>query len=434
VKIALTMNRLLTAAVLLSTLTISAAQKTDDIPLAEAKECRERGGLPNFFAKLQRGAEVRIGYLGGSITAQAGWRPKALAWFQKEFPGAKISEINAAIGGTGSDLGVFRLRRDVLDKKPDLLFVEFAVNDGGAPPSQICRTMEGIVRQTWRNDPATDICFVYTLVADMAPTLQRGRFPRAASAMERVADHYHIPSIHMGIEVARLAGEGKLVMKADPKTPEEKAALADKIIFSADGVHPHPETGHKLYLEAIVRSMAAIRAVGKPGPHELKAPLVADNWEAAKIVAVTPKMLSAGWHKLDPTKDTLAKQFGNRMPDLWRAAAPGETLTFKFKGTGAAVYDIVGPDVGQVEVTLDGQPPRRIARFDPYCNSYRLQKLTIATDLPDANHTVKIAVSAEPPDKAAILAKRSQKIDDPKRYADNAFYPGALLLVGDLVE
>src|SRR5207244_10307221 len=105
-------------------------------------------------------------------------------------------------------------------------------------------------------------------------TLQQGKFPRAASAMERVAGHYNIPSIHMGIEVARLAGEGKLVMKADPKTPEEKAALADKIIFSADGVHPHPETGHKLYLEAIVRSMATIRSVVTRGRHELKAQLV----------------------------------------------------------------------------------------------------------------------------------------------------------------
>src|SRR6266436_8084859 len=168
--------------------------------LVRAAECRERSGLPNVLSKLTAGAEVRIAYFGGSITAQDGWRPKTLNWFRQQFPKARVSEINAAIGGTGSDLGVFRLQHDVLEKKPDLLFVEFAVNDGGAPPSQIYRTMEGIVRQTWRNDPATDICFVYTLVADMAPTLQQGKFPRAASAMERVAGHYNIPSIHMGIE------------------------------------------------------------------------------------------------------------------------------------------------------------------------------------------------------------------------------------------
>ena len=119
-----------------------------EVPLVE---CSPRGGLPNVLAKLERGEAVRIAYLGSSITAQDGWRPKTLKWFQEQYPKAQVSEINAAIGGTGSDLGVFRLRQDVLAHQPDLLFVEFAVNDGGAPPEQIYRCMEGIVRQTWRD-------------------------------------------------------------------------------------------------------------------------------------------------------------------------------------------------------------------------------------------------------------------------------------------
>ena len=105
-----------------------------EYPLRDAKEFHVRDGLANVFWKLEAGKEVRIGYLGGSITAQAGWRPKTLKWFQEQYPNATISEINAAIGGTGSDLGVFRLRHDVLRHKPDLLFVEFAVNDGGVSP------------------------------------------------------------------------------------------------------------------------------------------------------------------------------------------------------------------------------------------------------------------------------------------------------------
>jgi hypothetical protein len=220
------------------------ARGADD--LLPALECLPRGGLPNFFAKLDTpGADVRIAYLGGSITAQEGWRPKTLAYFQKTWPGAKVSQINAAIGGTGSDLGVFRLKHDVLDHKPDLLFVEFAVNDGGQPPERIYRTMEGIVRQTWRAQPSCDICFVYTVTDTLIPPLYEGKFPRAASAMERVAEHYGIPSIHMGVEVARLAKEGKLILKAKkPTTDEERAKVGDKMLFSPDGVHPYPETGH----------------------------------------------------------------------------------------------------------------------------------------------------------------------------------------------
>ena len=68
------------------------------LPLRPAVECTVRGGLPNVLAKWKTGKEVRIGYLGGSITAAPGWRVKSLKWLQEQYPAAKISEINAAIG------------------------------------------------------------------------------------------------------------------------------------------------------------------------------------------------------------------------------------------------------------------------------------------------------------------------------------------------
>jgi lysophospholipase L1-like esterase len=408
----------------------------DDIPLAPAVECTPRAGLPDFLAKLAAGKEVRIAYLGGSITAQEGWRPKTLAWFQKNYPKAKLSQINAAIGGTGSDLGVFRLRQDVLDHKPDLLFVEFAVNDGGALPRQIHRCMEGIVRQTWKTLPDCDICYVYTLVSDMAPTLQQGKFPRAASAMENVAAHYGIPSIHMGLEVARMAAQGRLVFQGKfPTTDAEKRAMGGKIVFSPDNVHPYPETGHELYLQSIVRSLPPIRAVSKsPGPHVLTAPLVADNYEQATLVPINKARLSPGFHWLDPRTDLFGRRYAERMTSLHRGSRPGETIEFKFKGTMAAIYDVIGPDCGQVSITLDDQPAVIRPRFDAYCVYDRLQTLPIGSDLPDRVHTVKIEICREPPDKAKILAQRSEKMDNPRRFEGTAFYPGAILVVGKLVE
>ena len=97
---------------------------------------------------------------------------------------ATISEINAAIGGTGSDLGVFRFKQDVLVQKPDLVFIEFAVNDGGATPEQIFRCMEGIVRQTWSALPECDICFVYTLTEALAPAREPATVPVPAGLVE----------------------------------------------------------------------------------------------------------------------------------------------------------------------------------------------------------------------------------------------------------
>lgn len=410
------------------------AGRAGEITLAPAVECQARAGLPNVLAKLKAGETVRVAYFGGSITAQDGWRPKSLNWLRGQFPGAKIEEINAAIGGTGSDLGVFRLGHDVLAQKPDLLFVEFAVNDGGASPEQIIRGMEGIVRQTWRANPRTDICYVYTLAGDMLQTLQQGKFPRSATVMEQIAAHYGIPSIHMGLEVARLEKEGRLLYSgALPKTDAEKAALGGKMVFSPDKVHPFPETGHQLYLEAIQRSFPKIQAAGQPGPHALPAPLAADNWEQAKMIPLEQAKLSPGWHKMEATQ-SLAKSFGNRVPGLWSASKAGETLEFKFRGTSARVYDLVGPDCGQLSVEVDGQPAVTLARFDAFCTYHRLATLVVADGLPNAMHTVKITILPTQPDKAKILAQRDEKIDDPKRYDGVTWYAGALLVVGELGE
>lgn len=411
--------------------------KEAEFPLVPAQECRPRRGWPNFFAKAATpGAEVRIAYFGGSITAQPGWRPKTLAHLQKTFPLAKLLEINAAIGGTGSDLGVCRLRQDVLEHRPDLVLVEFAVNDGGATPEMIFRCMEGIVRQTWRALPQCDIGFVYTLTEALAPDMLDGKFQRSASAMERIADHYGIPTIHLAMEVARLARAGRLIWKAPlPKTDAERQALGDKFVFAADAVHPYPETGHELYLHAFVRALEPIRtATGAPGSHRLPAPHTALNYERARLVPISAAQLSPGFTGLDPKTDAFAKRWASRLPALHRATQAGETIVFRFKGTRCAVYDVIGPDGGQVRITLDQRAPEVRPRFDSYCTYHRLSSFVIGTDLPDAVHTVRIELLRDPPDKAAILAQRNQKIDDPGRYAGLTFSPGAILLVGEMVE
>ena len=45
------------------------------------------------------------------------------------YPQARLKFHDAAIGGTGSQLGVFRVDRDVLARRPDLVFLDFSAND-----------------------------------------------------------------------------------------------------------------------------------------------------------------------------------------------------------------------------------------------------------------------------------------------------------------
>lgn len=398
--------------------------------LAPAVTCLPRGGIGNTLAKLEAGKEVRIAYFGGSITAANGWRPKTLAWLRQRYPKSTIQEINATIGGTGSDLGVFRYRQDVLRHKPDLVFVEFSVNDGGTPPEAICRAMEGIVRQTWRTDPTIDLCFVYTFVVGYEKNLDQGFCPPAPSAHERVAQYYGIPSINPALRIARLAHEGRLVFKVD--AVDKSSPRSGKIAFSNDGVHPL-DAGHELYLQVIREALPDLQKHSQPGPHKLKTPLCPDNLENAKLVPLSETMLRGTWHKLDHQQG-LGKSFEDRLPVIWEGSHPGDKIQFRFKGTMVGLYDLLGPDGGQVVWTVDGKPGGPTPRFDHYCTYHRLASLVLAAGLENKEHQVVIEIYPQEPDRTSVLDRvRNQPGFDPKKYQGTNLRVGFLMMIGDLL-
>ena len=401
-------------------------------PVAQAglDECRVRGGLPNFFASLEAGREVRIGYLGGSITDAEGWRVLSRKWFAEQYPKAKVTEIRATICGTGAELGACRLGRDVLHENPDLLFVEFAVNGAGGNDKRIVESMEGIVRQTWRHNPKTDICSVYTCGTWQLNDLKADKPPYPTGVMEKVAEHYGVPSIHLALEVARQVKAGTLVFQG------AKSHDGDKIVFSGDGVHPFLDTGHPLYLAAIVRSAPALKAAGAPGPHALPTPLEAGNWEKACLVPLEEIGRSEGWAKVAAPGDVWGAQVAAKyLPAVWKAGAPGQALTFRFKGTALGLAGLRGPDAGQFTVTVDELAPVTGTFFDHYAaeGQYRVQPWIYPAALADGEHRVSIVLSKDPPDKVAILKKHNRAMKDPAAFRENNLYVGGVLLVEETV-
>lgn len=400
----------------------------------KAEQFHARDGLPNVLAKLEKGETVRIGYFGGSITAQTGWRTQTLEWFKKEYPSANISEINAAIGGTGSDLGVYRLGYDVLRFEPDLVFVEFGVNDGGAAPENIWRAMEGIVRQIWQKCGTTDIAYVYTFRVGYEKDMLEGYCPRSVSAMELLADFYGIPSINFIVPTVALEQAGKLVYTA-PKAEE------GKIHFSTDGVHPLAE-GHEVYTKAVADAFIEMKKIScRDLNHSdnLKNVFIADNWEKAKMVPLATNMLAGDWSPL-PESSSLWKSFSNRMGDtIYTTAQPGSTLTFRFQGKSAGLYDLLGPNGGQVKVTVDGRlkTNKPIPRFDSYCTYHRIATLGLASDLdPQAVHTITVEVDADQPDRQSVafrLKEPEKELQEAKYQGTNVWF-AKLMLLGDLVE
>lgn len=412
-----------------------------------AVECTVRGGLPNFYRLATSGTRpVRIGYFGGSITAAAGWRVQSRQWLQEQFPQGTFEEIHGAISGTNSTLGAYRLQRDMLVHKPDLLFVEFSVNDGGSTTPTL-KAMEGIVRQAWRSNPEMDICFVYTINEWMIDTFKRGELTPAATQMELVADRYGIPSVAFGLEVIRRLEAGKLIFRSKADAETRAKALAKGIChFSQDGTHPHPETGHRIYTEVLARSMTAMREAVRPGfvKHELGQPLRADNLEYAKMVSMSKGAMTGPWRRMDSQTEAPARSMRLRMPEMW-VAQPGAVLEFEFKGTECRIYDLTGPDCGMVRVVLDGREVARDERVtrDVWSHAYILRILTVGSDLEDKVHTVRLEVMQEKcPNKLKYLQKSmkpefqalTEETLAASKYNAQNWYTANILLVGEIVK
>jgi lysophospholipase L1-like esterase len=389
-----------------------------------------RAGLPATAARLAAGSPVTIAYFGGSITQADGWRTGTFNWFKAAYPQVRFTEIMASIGGTGSDLGVYRMDKDVLAHQPDLMFVEFAVNDSNSTDDLVTGAMEGIVRKIRRSRPACEIIFIYTLNGSMTADLREGKLHKAVVAHEKVAAHYGIPSIHVGLDVAKREGDGTLFFTG---TGAAKAAheAKGKLVFARDTCHPHPE-GHRLYTEAVTRRLPELLAAPRTTPTPLPPPLDAGQWEQSRMTPPQDFTLSPEWRRLEKNDWPPIAWSADTLPELWVADKPGAVLEASFTGSAFGLFMVIGPACGQVEWTLDGQPPVITPLFDPFCSYYRPNYLLLAHHLENKPHRIRIRLLADEPDKAALLARQGAVIDFPERFKGTRFYLAAGLVTGTL--
>lgn len=370
---------------------------------------------------------VRVAYLGGSITAQPGWRVYSLNWFKENYPDTKFVEINAAIGGTGSSFGAYRVKDQVLQYKPDLVFVEFAVNDASADPNEITRSMEGIVRQIWEQNLETDICFIYTIKEDFIDSYKRNSTPISVETMEKIAEYYQIPSINFGPEVLKRIGEGKLLFKG-------KAEANDvMVVFSPDGVHPYPESGHKIYYDVFKSALTELKSKvdNKVIKHKNAKPLDANLYLNTKMVDWKKIDLKQELTSIDTKSDTVFSGFTRYFNSIGKGL-PGDSLSFQFRGKAIGYYDLMGPSAGTVEVSVDGKKQNH-TRFDGYCTYWRISFKTI-NGLTDSIHTVTFKVLDKHIDKNEILSANNRSMKRPEDFAGLNWYLAKILLDGDLIE
>lgn len=182
--------------------------------------------LSAFFRKCRVGGEVRIGFMGGSITAGAlatasGNRYSTLlcGFLGKLFPKARFVEINTGIGATDSRYGASRVGSDLIRYSPDLYVVEFAVNDDYSDTNFVMSTMEGLIRQ----------CLAHSSPVLIFQTMNRAGDTVNQHLQVELARHYSMPVVSYLRGVQPMVDSGSINL--------------DTIM--ADAVHPTNQ-GHLL--------------------------------------------------------------------------------------------------------------------------------------------------------------------------------------------
>jgi len=323
-----------------------------DYDPSTTEEFRMRLALPNFFSKVNLKDTIRVGYVGGSITAGEGkWSELTFNWLKNRYPQSHFEMINIAVPGTPVPFGTFRIGPEMLERKLDLVFIEYRVNGLG---NQGISGPEGMVRQIYRANPNTDICMVYTISQGMIDKIRNGEQTSVGQVMETVANYYGIPSIDMGIEVVKLLDEGKLIFKSsDP--------VEGKIVFSKDGTHPIEE-GIQIYTDVVTRNLMKMEDNAASLSHQLPEPIDAKNFEYPTIHTVDEVTKSTNWILNDNDTDPIFRS------DRWRSAyvlnkiikcgVVGETLTFDWEGFALCITTIPQGNQMEIEVSTDGGTPK----------------------------------------------------------------------------
>lgn len=193
--------------------------------------------LKKVLDKARNGETVNMAALGGSITEGAGAKTNhegyaylfAEAFKETYCSGDNLNYVNAGLSGTPSPLGALRYEKDVVTElgcEPDLLIIEFAVNDYNEPTEG--RALESLIYQALS---ANEDCAVILLFS-----VSESKWS-AATSMQTSGFYYSLPMVNM-------------------KRALDTGMVSDDDYFY-DEYHPAP-FGHQLTCDCLMKLIATI--------------------------------------------------------------------------------------------------------------------------------------------------------------------------------
>lgn len=372
-----------------------------------------------------------VAYLGGSITCgavtfpvcgtnsagiaydysayraeQQSWRALTFEWLRARYeqrPG-QFRQVHAAIGGTSSLLGCYRLEKDVLQKNPDLVFVEFAVNDGGMgrvtrgnpdAPGSILRTSRYIVDQLRKQNAQVAIFMplsTHRVLEGSASTAWGEMLDVSHDQTRLAAEMLRLPYVSIRDAFDREAATG--LTYDGPDTPNNY-------------VHPAPY-GYQVYAEAVEKSLAEIFETGAFVFKTTVSPVPAYPVAPRLILPEELVAHATGWRVEAPARYE-APVLKSR--SCLTARSTNAVVEYTFNGTAVGLWmDIQSK--GAMDMWLDGKRVGRYANQIPSPGPFTARFFTLSKVLdPAIAHTLRLVPVSTPDAEEPLLMLRGVTVD-----------------------
>jgi hypothetical protein len=264
--------------------------------------------------------------------------------------------------------GAIRAERDLLSSQPDIVVIEFAVNDNWTDGE----AFEGLVRQVVAqpNSPATMLLFMMWEKGGNDQEMQ-----------SKVGAHYKLPMISF----------------RDAIWPEIQAGRLAWSEYIADNVHP-TDIGHAAAARFIVKMFdKALNTDATDGfdpSTPLPPPLYDDafqhiRWRNAD--ALDP-IHNDGWHR-PPDANNIA---------AWTGAKSSGRITFEWTGSGVVAVLAEPPrELADIQFSIDGAALRTL----DVLKQPKRQLFVLAQNLPAGSHTVSLACSTPNPNSSMLTPR-----------------------------
>lgn len=338
--------------------------------------------LAHAMKKAQNGEPVTVGVIGGSITqgSLASSTETCYAflfyyWWVTKFPDAEINFVNAGIGGTNSYLGVHRVDEQLLAYDPDVVIVEFSVNDGDKVMNKY--SYDSLVRKilSHSTDPAVMLLFT---TQENGTSLQETH--------REIGEAYYLP----------------MLSYREAVYPEVAAGTINWADISPDNIHPN-DVGHDIigqivsrYLDSVYDKLDTITE--EPAPFTAE-PLTSDYYVNAKMYSAADITATAseGFEVVD-------KAFYDQFHNNWKSESGG-SLTFEVECRNFGVFYLrtTNGKSGMYQVFVDGEAKGRLdGNFPNGWGTYgETQQIILGNDV--QKHTIEIKPMAGSEDKGITI-------------------------------